>query len=326
MTTVRIIKNWDWPDLLQQTPGGRGVWDGIQFTLDATMGCDYVVVLNRSTASYKLSCPSENVWVLLQEPPNECFGWWHRAHKVYQKVLTSDASLRGSRYVCSHPAVPWHVNKSYDDLLQCRITEKPRRLSWITSNQGSFQGHRERMEFLHRIRERVPFALFGRGFYPIEDKWNGLAPFRYSLAIENFQGPYYWTEKLTDCFLSWTLPIYYGCTNIEEFFPAESMIRIDIHDPYVDKQLNDIIRSDLWLKRRDAVSHARELWLNRYQFFPHIAQLVRADLARDHCHVSNRRPIKIPAETRTQLPFLHRVERKLSSILSQRRIADRLDG
>lgn len=318
MTTVRIIKNWDWPDLLRQTLDSSGVWDEIRFTFDDITECDYVVVLNHSIAAYNVTCPSENVWVLLQEPPNEFFGWRHRAHKVYRKVLTSDASLRGARYVASHPAVPWHVNKSYDVLLQCQVPDKPRGLSWVTSNRGSFRGHRDRLKFLHRIRERVAFELFGRGFHPIEDKWDGIAPFRYSLAIENFRGPFYWTEKLADCFLAWTLPIYYGCTNIEEYFPPESMIRIDIHDPDIDRQLNDIIQSDLWKKRRDAVAHARELWLDRYQFFPHVAKLVRADLARGRNQVSVRRPITIPAETGTQPPFLYRVQRKLSSIVSRK--------
>jgi hypothetical protein len=30
MTLVRIVKDWDWPDLLRQTPGQKGFWNGIQ--------------------------------------------------------------------------------------------------------------------------------------------------------------------------------------------------------------------------------------------------------------------------------------------------------
>jgi hypothetical protein len=30
MPIVRIAKDWDWPDLLRQPPGGQGIWDGIQ--------------------------------------------------------------------------------------------------------------------------------------------------------------------------------------------------------------------------------------------------------------------------------------------------------
>src|SRR5687768_17715451 len=53
--------------------------------------------------------------------------------------------------------------------------------------------------------------------------------YRYSLAIENFSGPYYWTEKVIDCYLSWTMPLYFGCTNLADYFPAESFVQIDIH-------------------------------------------------------------------------------------------------
>ena len=30
------------------------------------------------------------------------------------------------------------------------------------------------------------------------------------------------SEKIADCFLAWTMPIYYGCPRIAEYFPAES--------------------------------------------------------------------------------------------------------
>ena len=64
------------------------------------------------------------------------------------------------------------------------------------------------------------------GFKSIEDKWAGLAPYKYSLAIENAVTPDYWSEKIADCFLTWTLPIYYGCLNLEDYFPKQSFIRI----------------------------------------------------------------------------------------------------
>jgi hypothetical protein len=35
MITVGIVKDWDWPDLLRQTPGGKGIWDGMRFILTA---------------------------------------------------------------------------------------------------------------------------------------------------------------------------------------------------------------------------------------------------------------------------------------------------
>ncbi|MBP7461258.1 MAG: glycosyltransferase, partial [Candidatus Delongbacteria bacterium] len=114
------------------------------------------------------------------------------------------------------------------------------------------------------------------GFRFVEDKWAGLSPYRYSLAIENFSGPDYWTEKLADCYLAWTLPIYYGCTNIEEYFPPESFIRINIEKP---DEAMDIIRrvlfDDPWPKRIEAIREARRRVLEHHQLFPSLVRFLR---------------------------------------------------
>ena len=38
---------------------------------------------------------------------------------------------------------------------------------------------------------------------------------------------YYFTEKLLDCFLSGTIPIYWGCPSIGDFFNTKGMIIFD---------------------------------------------------------------------------------------------------
>ena len=43
---VRIIKNWDFPDLMRQSPGSLGVWDGVRF-FEGEGDADYIVVLNQ---------------------------------------------------------------------------------------------------------------------------------------------------------------------------------------------------------------------------------------------------------------------------------------
>jgi hypothetical protein len=275
MTLVRIIKNWRWPDLMRQTPGRKGLWGGIQFTLDPIQRCDYAVVLNRVPEDTTVECPPENVWAIMQEPPNEHFKPVHRGAVSYKRVYTSDVDLRGRRYVHSHPALPWHVNRDYDYLTNCSVPTKQRSLSWITSNIAVFEGHRARLRFLESIRGQVPFDLFGRGFAEIQDKWDGLAPYHYSLVVENFENAYYWSEKIADCFLAWTMPIYHGCSDISRYFPAEGLVRIDIEDPVTVDRIRDVVSSDSWCRNLDAIAHARELVLDRYQLFPFVAGQIR---------------------------------------------------
>lgn len=274
MITVRIIKNWDKPDILRQTPGTSGVWENIKFTFEPIFEPDYVIVLNYSPKEIKVFVPYENIWCVLQEPPNEYFKYWHQADKVFHCVFIQDPTLYGLRYIHSQPALPWHVDKSYDSLVKCSIPDKPLQLSFITSRKTSYVGQKQRVKFLERLKERIEFDLFGYGFSPIKDKWNGLAPYRYSLVVENFSGLDYWSEKLADCFLSWTMPIYYGCTNITDYFPKEALIQIDINDPNVVDYIQKVIKSDLWKKHRKAIEYARKLILDKYQFFPYFAKYV----------------------------------------------------
>jgi Glycosyltransferase family 10 (fucosyltransferase). len=111
---------------------------------------------------------------------------------------------------------------------------------------------------------------------PIEDKYDGIHPYKYSIAIENYQCNDYWTEKITDCFLSRTMPIYWGASNISKYFPEKSMIRIDPSDPgSALRKINDALDADLYSKNFDYIEEARELILEKYQFFPHMEYLLK---------------------------------------------------
>jgi hypothetical protein len=273
MALVRVIKDWDFPDLLHQTPGNTGQWDDNQFTLDQVLQCDYVIVLNRVPLSTTVNCPPQHIWAIVQEPSRK---WLKRGFGDFYQVYTQDTNLRRKKYIYSQPVLPWHVGKSYDVLVASAPPEKPKQLSWITSNADTLSGHKDRMVFLEKLKNSsIEFDLWGRGFQFIDDKWDGLAPYRYSLAVENYSGPHYWSEKLADCFLSWAMPIYYGCTNILDYFPAESMIQIDIKKPNEAIAIvREAVQGNLWQRNQDAIAYARELILNKYQFFPFVSDLI----------------------------------------------------
>ena len=281
MALIRIIKDWQKPDLLRQTPGGRGEWGGHTFTLAPVERCDYAVILNRVPENVTLTCPPEHVWLIVQEPPVPHYRWLRKGFDRAAHIYTPDPDLHGERFIPSHGALPWHVGKTYDELKAARPPEKPHNLSWITSSLGMLKGHRQRMRFLQRLKTTTEFDLWGRGFTPIPDKWDGLAPYRYALAVENHVCAHYWTEKVMDCFLSWTLPIYHGATDLARYFPEEAFVRIDIRDRSAPKLVKEIIAGDLWRKRRDAVEHARNLVLDTHQFFPFIAAQIAETESRE---------------------------------------------
>ena len=298
---VYIQKRWENTDLLRQTPGHSGRWDNIRFSEEPVTECDYVVIINEPSADIDVVCPPDNVWAIIQEPPNEVFKRLHRGRRQYARTYTTDPRRSGDRFIHAPPAVPWHLEREYDWLRKATVPTKTQSLSWITSARTSFRGHKARMQFLANLQDSVDFNLFGRGFTEIPDKWDALAPYRYSLAIENYSNPWYWTEKIADCFLAWTMPIYYGCTRIAEYFPAESFVQIDISQPDVVERIADALRSDRWLKNRDAIEYARQLVLDKYQLFPFLAAEIQereASLARNG-KVSAPVQLHIPAQPLT---------------------------
>lgn len=278
---VRIIKNWTAPDLMRQTSGTSGIWEGITFTCDPVVECDAVFVFNRVPEPTPVRCSPNNIWALMQEPYIAgVFDWMVEGHDQYAHVFSHhlpQSGRKGGKYVRCQPALPWHVNRNYEELKLQEVPDKPQHLSWITSNLAVFPGHRMRMNFLtYLLESNFPIDVYGKGIQYIEDKWDGLAPYRYSLAIENSSGLDYWTEKIADCFLSWTVPIYYGCTNLEDYFPAGSFIRIDIRYPQeAAEKIASVITSDDWTARLPALKEARELVLEKYQFFPQACDCIK---------------------------------------------------
>ena len=76
--------------------------------------------------------------------------------------------------------------------------------------------------------------FYGRGTNnPIKNKEDALIDYYYSISIENSKTDNYFTEKLLDCFAVGTIPIYWGCSNIGDFFNKDGIIHFDnVNDIY----------------------------------------------------------------------------------------------
>lgn len=104
-------------------------------------------------------------------------------------------------------------------------TTKTRMCSLIASSKRDTEGHRLRHSVAERARENgLDLDIMGRGYAPFEAKSDGLAPYRYSVVIENVREKNYFSEKLADTVLCETVPIYWGCPNIDRFFDTGGMI------------------------------------------------------------------------------------------------------
>ena len=54
-----------------------------------------------------------------------------------------------------------------------------------------------------------------------------LYPYQYSIVMENGRYPNWITEKLIDCLLSRTIPIYWGAPNVGEYFDRDGILTFD---------------------------------------------------------------------------------------------------
>jgi|TARA_R110001592_G_scaffold292525_1_gene562016 hypothetical protein len=109
---------------------------------------------------------------------------------------------------------------------ECYLYPKTKNVSIIASSKTWTVGHRLRHEVISDHRSKFD-AVYGRGHNPIDSKLDGLKDFRYSIVIENSISEYYITEKIMDCFVTGTIPIYWGSPRLGEFFDERGIIRFN---------------------------------------------------------------------------------------------------
>ena len=106
------------------------------------------------------------------------------------------------------------------------IWPKSKNVSIIASHKDGTVGQRMR----HEVAKLPGIEAHGGPYSLLHDKIDGLHPYRFSVAIENHRRDFYFTEKLIDCFATGTVPIYWGCPSIGNFFNLDGMVIVDSAD------------------------------------------------------------------------------------------------
>ena len=108
------------------------------------------------------------------------------------------------------------------------LHDKTKTVSFIYSDKQWNPGHRLRHNFANVLREKnISVDHFGSGSNkPIEFKIDALKDYRFSLVMENSVQDDYFTEKIIDCFLTGTIPIYWGTKNITKYFDENGIIML----------------------------------------------------------------------------------------------------
>ena len=298
MEIVKLTFNYDWP-FFRQTPKFSQVWGNYKFIIDENLiECDFwIVYSDYKLTSEKVKCSPENVIFI----PAECY---NTSPKFTQKFLdqfgtlvTVQRELKHKNIIYTHNANPWFINKSFDELTTEASPQKTKLISVVSSNKAFTEGHRKRLDFVQKLKEYYGDKLdvFGRGINDFDDKWEVLANYKYSIAIENDYCDDWVTEKFFDCLYAQTLPFYYGCPNLEKYVDKKSFVRIDINN--FDKTIETInlcIERDEYQIRKEILASEKIKSLNRDQFFPFIVAI----LDTMDCNLKKRK-IKLTQNTKT---------------------------
>lgn len=251
--------------------------------LDSEKVYDAAIFINTPHKKTKIKVKNGNVFCIIGEPPyksNWLYGsgglYLYKGLEQYDKVFASVKT--GPNVLETQPFLGWFdepKSKSYDEL---KLESKPlkiKMISAITSDKFTTKGHRLRHDFIQELkRQNLNIDYFGRGSNELEKKSSGLKDYKYSIAIENGSFKNYFSEKIMDCFINYTVPIYFGCENISDYFPENSYILIDINNPEQSiLKIIDIIKNDNYEKRLDALKEARCLVLDEYNMYNLIESL-----------------------------------------------------
>lgn len=262
------------------------------FINDFNCNPDFVVVNSKSLRETQEFPIPKSHTILLIDEPHSVLEFPKGYYKQFGNVFSCQKEIKqtdGTKVTYTHAMLPWYIGAKTDTNGKCVFTKdfeaienanpkKTKLISVISSNKVFSRGHLDRVRFIEKLRMQFSddIDIFGRGFYEFEDKWDIIAPYKYHIVIENSCTDYYWTEKLADCYLAGTYPLYYGCKNIDESFPSNALTPIDIrnYESAIDT-IRNTIKRNTYDKRKNEILKAKKLIMHKYNYFEFIAEACR---------------------------------------------------
>ena len=266
-TKIAFVCNWGMnsAQLLEQykkqTPNNSGVWNNL-VGIDNIDNADIIIALGPIQSN--LIDPSKIIQ-FRREP--DFIESWNPLNGAKEIFDYSD----GKPHVST-----WWVELPWNYINDLAYT-KTKRASIVASSKWQ-----HRTKYIQELCKLMPnsFDVYGNinvqnqnhlGYIHRTLKHHSILEYEYSIAIENSSQSNYFSEKIIDCMLLWTIPLYWGCPNISDYFPAGSYREIDIQDP---KQIKEVLDKPITKKNIDALAEARNLIMNEYNIWSVIEKII----------------------------------------------------
>ena len=299
MLTVKISSRGSGKDLdlSQFTGNDTNEWRGCRFLVNADVESADAWFVSEDVDDDETACavPGGRVFFLTAEtswptgfyddnPGRSAFldqfAEIYTCHDVFRPHVTSTL-----------PFLPWMINANHGPSITApherdvawlsgvKSLPKGRDLSVFCSHQTLTDGHRMRLRFVEKLKEHFGDRLdwFGNGIQPLAEKWEGIAPYRYHLVLENHAAPNVITEKLWDAYLGLAYPIYWGAPNVHEYVPGGSLTTINMMDlaGSIDA-IDKLVTSDHAEMAQPQVLSARDRVLGDLHYLSRVAAIARS--------------------------------------------------
>jgi hypothetical protein len=309
ITSYQAIKQTDW--LWQQTSKEFGNWHNIQMLAQAPKP-DFLLMYQFDFSQKKKinsqkswlnmlhpkqhqpeievefllrNVPKERIIYLLREPPLDEVVERHK--EIYQYAQEYCGYVSGPDDFAPTPdymPAIWYHGNSFRDLNEMPSPQKIASCSWITSGISRTANHRHRLDFLNSLQSSgIEFDLYGRDLPAwaktsgqLANKWYGMAPYYYNLAIENYaDNNWYVSEKLWDALLAWCLPIYHGGSAADKLLPPNSFLRLPSLDEKGIAYIKEVTATpDAWYAAKEAIAEARQIILHKLNLLNWLSEFV----------------------------------------------------
>ena len=218
--------------------------------------------------------------ILVLQEPNEYFGlhdWAIQNKNLFTLILTWDDKVLNN---CENAVLlpfghTWFKPDQYE-----KDFEKEFKLAHLSGELLKTYGHTLRHELLSRESEVKLETKFFKTFgsrHDIEDARKGketvFSDSQYNVAIENTQHRGYFTEKILDCFLLKSIPIYWGCSNIEDYFDVDGIIPFTSIDDLIYKVNN--LPEDYYESKKESIETNYKLALKYVDYEQSIVEKIK---------------------------------------------------
>ena len=209
----------------------------------------YITTSETYTHALLLNCPTppnlqvekEYVVGFAHEPPDNSFlrlyynNFIEFAQKNIGKYLIGSVNALPSPPFLGHHGFLFHETPIPTPAI---LANKTKLMSIMVSHKSYTPGHKYRHALVnHILKYRLPIDIWGNGAKMYKQRFpennNIYGDFKtmaemcnnymFTIAIENTSHDHYFSEKIVNPLLYDTIPIYWGCKKIEEYFPNYSI-------------------------------------------------------------------------------------------------------